>query len=385
MNKEYKVTILIPALNEEKLIADVVKDCLAGLKKANTSGQILIVDSGTDGTGAIAKSLGADVLKTPRQGLGKAYLDSIPYIKGRYVIMGDADGTYDYKEINSFISKLDEGYDFVMGTRLKGWIEKDSMPKLHRYFGTPLTTWILNRLFNTKFSDIQCGMRASTKNALVKIDLKSYSWEYAPEMVIKAGLLALKTTEIPIHFYKDKKGRVSHLKRGGWFTPWYAGWVSLKIMFLYAPNFVFFIPGVLLFVLGFSINLISILGLMPGFYYHLALLGLTMTIIGYLVIQLGVLSKIFGDLDKYEQDRLTRFMINKFNYNRGMLLGFSLFIVGFTLDTFLLFQWILNDFRLEKISIYGTFGLTIIILGFQTIFFTLLYEALNLSKKNYKV
>ncbi|HSX57855.1 MAG TPA: glycosyltransferase family 2 protein [Candidatus Saccharimonadales bacterium] len=382
MENNPKVTIVIPCLNEERLIADVITDCRTGLEKATIAGQILIMDGGTDGSGEIARELGAEVVKPKKLGLGLAYIESLPHIKNNFVIMGDADGTYDYKEINVFIEKLDQGYDFVMGTRLKGWIEKDAMPKLHRYFGTPLTTWLLNRLFNLNFSDVQCGMRAMTKEALEKIDLKSRGWEYAPEMVVKAGLLRLKTTEVPIHFYKDKKGRISHLKRGGWLTPWYAGWVSLKIMLLYAPNFVFFIPGVSAFLLGSIIIFACIFDLIPQLQFHFALLGLVLTIIGYLVIQLGLLSKVFSDLNKYYKDKLVVFVEDNFSYDKGMLFGGLIVLSGFIFSLFLLSQWVTSGLKLERISTYGISGLTLITLGFQTLFFTFIYEVFRISKED---
>jgi len=379
-SKKYLVSIVIPCLNEEKLIGDVIKDCKIGLKKIKVKGQILIVDSGNDNSGRIAKRLGVEVLKTERRGLGQAYLDSIPYIKGKYIIMGDADGTYDFKEIGSFIKKMNQGYEFVMGTRIKGWIEKGAMPKLHRYFGTPLTTWILNKLFHLNFSDIHCGLRALTKKAFLKLDLKSKSWEYASEMVIKAGLLKLRLAEVPIHFYKDKKGRISIHKRMGWFSPWYAGWINLKIMLLYAPNFVFYVPGFVLLAIGVLITTISTMGLIYSFKYHFALLGLVLTILGYLMMQLGIISKIFSDLNKYYDDSVTVFIKKNFSYDRGMLLGGGVALTGIVLDLFLLVHWSLNNFQLERIPVYGTTGLTLIILGFVTVFFTFIYEIFRISK-----
>ncbi|MCL5783758.1 MAG: glycosyltransferase family 2 protein [Patescibacteria group bacterium] len=378
--RKCKVTIVIPCLNEEKVIGDVLIDCKLGLKKVDPKGQILIIDSGNDKSGKIAKSLGAEVIKVPRRGLGQAYLDAIPHIKGDYVIMGDADGTYDYKEIDKFVKKLDQGYEYVMGTRIKGWIEDAAMPKLHRYFGTPLTTLILDKLFNLNFSDIHCGMRAMTKEALLKIDLKSRSWEYASEMVVKSGLLKLKSTEVPIHFYKDKKGRMSHHKRAGWFSPWYAGWINLKIMLLYAPNFIFFIPGFCSLTLGILITIVSTFGLLNQFKYHFALLGFLLTTIGYLIIQLGVFSKIFSDLNKYYKDPITTFINKYLNYNRGVISGLLMSLIGIFFDSYLLIQWYVHNFKLASISIYGTSGLTLIILGFQTIFFTFIYELFKLSK-----
>jgi glycosyltransferase involved in cell wall biosynthesis len=375
-----KTSIVIPCLNEEKVIGDVIKDCWIGLDN-DRDNQILIINSGTDGSAEIARNLGAEVLDVPRNGLGQAYLDAIPHIKGEYIIMGDADGTYDYKETGAFVKKLDDGYEFVMGTRMNGWIEKDAMPRLHRYFGTPLTTWILNRLFGLSFSDIHCGMRAMTKNALIKIDLKSRSWEYASEMVIKAGLLKLKTAEVPIHFYKDKNGRLSHHKRNGWFSPWYAGWINLKIMLLYAPNFVFYIPGFSALILGLLITLISAFGLINNFRLNFSLLGFALITIGYLTVQLGIISKLFSDLNKYYQDKLTLFISQKFNYDRGMITGMIFVVLGIILDSLLVYQWLKNDFALESVSVFGIIGLTLITIGFQTIFFTFINEIFKISKK----
>jgi len=377
---EKTITIIIPCLNEEKVIGDVIKDCWIGLKNDKRH-QVLIMDSGTDKSGEIAESLGADVVKTPKRGLGHAYIDSIPHIKGDYVFMGDADGTYDFKEIDPFVKKLDKGYEFVMGTRMKGWIEKGAMPPLHRYFGTPLTTWILDKLFHLNFSDIHCGLRAMTKPALIKIDILSKSWEYASEMVIKAGLLRLKTAEVPIKFYKDKNGRVSLHKRAGWFSPWYAGWINLKVMFLYAPNFIFFFPGIVLLILGILTTLASILGYVENMSYHFVILGITLISVGYLSIQLGIISKLFSNLNKYYKDKITLYMERNFTYDKGMTYGIISIIVGLVLGIYFLNQWWVSEFKLHLLSIYGISGLILISIGFQTIFFAFIYELFRISKK----
>jgi glycosyltransferase involved in cell wall biosynthesis len=380
VHNETKVSIIIPCLNEESVIGSVIDDCLMGIKTANVSGQILIVDSSTDRSPEIAESMGATVVRVPRRGLGQAYLDSLAHIRGQYVIMGDADGTYDFKEIAPFIEKMDEGYEYVMGSRLRGVIEPGAIPKLHRYFGTPLTTWILNRLFHLNFSDIHCGLRALTTDALHRIDLKSRSWEYASEMVVKAGLLKLRSAEVPIHFYKDKEGRLSHHRRTGWFSPWYAGWINLKIMLLYAPNFVFYIPALLAIIGGLTLLVLSAAGIVSQFQAHAAFLGFVATTVGYSLIQSGLISKIFSDLNKYYEDRLTSFLKRSFNYSRGMITGSVMVIFGLVLSLVMLFDWALDDFKLEALSPYGIAGLTLITLGFQTMFFTFIYEVFKLSE-----
>lgn len=214
-----ELSIVIPAMNERITIGDFVDWCKAGLRGAGVTGEILIVDSSTDETAEIAIRHGARVLRTPKRGLGRAYIDAIPYIRGKYVLMGDADCTYDFRELSGFVEKFRGGFEFVMGSRFRGYIEPDSMPPLHRYFGTPFTTWILNALYGTRFSDIHSGMRGITREALTRIKLESQSWEYASEMVLKSVCLKLRTAEVPVRFLKDREGRLSHMKRGGWMEP----------------------------------------------------------------------------------------------------------------------------------------------------------------------
>ncbi len=316
------ITIVIPCLNEEKLIEEVVKDCWIGLKN-DRKHQVLIMDSGTDKSGEIAKNLGADVVKIPKDGLGQAYIDSIPYIKGDYVIMGDADGTYDFKEIDDFVKKLDRGYEFVMGSRTRGWIEKGARPKLHQYFGAPITNWIFNLVYGSNFSDIHCGLRAMTKDALIKMRLQSQYWEYASEMIIKAIHLKLKATEVPIKFYKDKHGRVPHLQRG-FFTPWFSGWVSLKAMFTYGANFFLYRPGIVLTSLGLLIVLPLSFGPISIFSMHFMLLGVTATILGFVSFTMGILASILYD---YSGDSLKKWL-KVFEYNKSVLTSLLLFILG---------------------------------------------------------
>ena len=248
------VSIVIPAMNERVTIGEFVDWGKAGLKKAGVSGQILIIDSSSDETPEIALRHGAEVLRTPKRGLGRAYIDAIPHIRGKWIIMGDADLTYDFREIHEFVEEFKKGTEFVMGSRFRGSIEAGSMPPLHRYFGTPLTTWILNFFYQSNYSDIHCGMRGLTRDALAKIDLHSQSWEYASEMVLKAARLKLKTAEVPVSFYKDREGRVSHHRRMGWLSPWIAGWINLKVMLVYTPDSFLLKPGIALMAFGLILS-----------------------------------------------------------------------------------------------------------------------------------
>ena len=243
---EPEISVVVPAADEELTVGEFVEWCKQGLEQAGIVGEIVIVDSSSDRTRDIALEHGARVLSTPRRGLGRAYIDAIPFIRGRYVVMGDADLTYDFRDLRPFVEKFHEGYEYVMGSRWKGSIEPGAMPRLHRYLGTPLTTWILNRLYHSRFSDIHCGMRGITRDALVRMELQSESWEYASEMTLKSVHMELRTSEVPVTFHKDREGRVSHHKRSGWFSPWAAAWINLRAMFVYGSSFFVFKPGIAL-------------------------------------------------------------------------------------------------------------------------------------------
>jgi glycosyltransferase involved in cell wall biosynthesis len=376
------VSIVVPCLNEELVIGEFVDWCFEGLRRAGVQGEVLIIDSSTDRSPEIAEERGARVLRVPKRGLGQAYLDAIPHIRGDYVIMGDADLTYDFREIADFVARLDEGYEFVMGTRMKGFIEPGAMPKLHRYFGTPITTQILNLIYGSKYSDIHCGMRGMTLDALKRIDLQSRSWEYASEMVLKASLLSLRTTEIPIKFYKDREGRESHHKRSGWFSPWKAGWINLRVMFLYAPEFFLLWPSVLMLGLGLGL----VLGLVGGprtvgaigFNLHWMLLGLAMTTLGYGAFHLAWLTRAYFNFRPRLAEQYTRI----FSYDRGMIAGGALMLIGLAIGVGLTIHWIANGLRLEEVSYLGVFGLMLIILGFQTITYTLILQMILHARRH---
>src|SRR6185503_777829 len=274
------VSIVVPALNEEITVGEFVDWCKEGLERAGVRGQILIVDSSTDKTPEIVQAHGGEVLRTPKRGLGRAYIDAADYIRGEWVIMGDADLTYDFRELTPFVKAFRNGAEFVMGSRFRGSIEQGAMPGLHRYFGTPLTTWILNRIYRSRYSDIHCGMRGLTRSALDRIDLKSQSWEYASEMVLKAARLRLVTAEVPVKFYKDREGRMSHHRRMGWLSPWIAGWLNLKVMLVYTPDSFLLKPGTLLAFTGLLLSCALAAGPLMiggiGFNLYWMLLGVTL-------------------------------------------------------------------------------------------------------------
>lgn len=381
-----ELSIVIPALNEEITMGEFVDWCKEGLAKANIQGEILIVDSSTDKTSEIALAHGARVLKAPKRGLGRAYIDSLPFIRGKYILMGDADLTYDFRELTEFVKKFREGYEYIMGSRFRGYIEPGSMPFLHQHFGTPGTTWILNIIYSRKFSDIHCGMRGITKDALLRMELKSQSWEYASEMVVKSVHMKLKTTEVPIRFLKDREGRQSHHKREGWFSPWKAAWINLKAMFINGAEFFLFKPGLILLFVG----LILMLPLTGGpitigkitFSIFWMLLGLIMSVVGLQAFYMGILSQVIFDYN----GEACQFWEKTFSYNRSVFWSVLAFVVGLLLSSLLMYEYIAQDFRFDegfpKTAYWSVTGLFMMVSAFINFTFTLLLHAtLSIKKK----
>ena len=378
-----EVSIVIPAVNEELCISDFVAWCHEGLRKAGTSGEILIVDSSTDRTPELALAAGARVLRTPKRGLGRAYIDAIPFIRGRYVIMGDADCTYDFRNLDVFVQRLREGYELAMGSRWLGSIEAGSMPPLHQYFGTPVTTWILNRIYGSKFTDIHCGMRGISLDVLERMGLASQSWEYASEMVLKSVRMELKTTEVPVTFYKDREGRLSHHKRSGWFSPFQAAWINLRAMFVYRAEFFAMKPGLALLAIGLIITLPLTFGTITvgslDFNLYWMLLGVTLAILGLQSFYFGCLAQVLCDYSDRARSRWTRV----FRYTPTVVGSFIVFVVGFLMAGSLAVYYFTHGRHvpspLDVEDHLAVTGLLLMITSFQTFCFTLLLNATDVK------
>jgi len=377
--KDPEVSIVIPAVNEELTISDFVAWCRQGLEDAGASGEILIIDSSTDRTAELALAAGARVLRTPKRGLGRAYIDALPFIRGRYVVMGDADCTYDFRLLGRFVDKLRQGYEFAMGSRWLGSIEPGSMPALHRYLGTPVTTWILNRLYGSRFTDIHCGMRGISRDALERMGLESQSWEYASEMVLKSVLMKLSTSEVPVTFYKDREGRVSHHKRSGWFSPFQAAWINLRAMFIYRAEFFALKPGLFFLFAGLVLTLpLSFGSISVGsvtFSLYWMLLGVTLAVLGLQSFCFGVLAQVLCDYSGQSRRRWTRI----FRYTSTVIASIVLFVVGLGLAGALVVHYVSHDFALPPASALldhlAVTGSLLMIIGFTGFCFTLVLYA----------
>lgn len=377
---EPEVSIVIPAMNEEPVIGEFIDWCLEGIEKAGARAEVLIVDSSADRTPEIALDKGARVLKTPPRGLGRAYQDALGVIRGRYVIMGDADCTYDFREIAPFLERFREGYEYIMGSRFRGSMEAGAMPALHRYFGTPLTNFLLNLIYGTKFSDIHCGMRGITLAALKDMNIRSQSWEYASEMVVKSVRMKLRTVEVPVKFYKDRHGRQSHHKRIGWFSPWYAGWINLRAMLIYGADFFVMKPGMVLLAAGLAITL----GLMAGpvtfggitFSLNTMMLGATLSIIGLQCLFLGCMAQTLYD----PTGEARRRWLKVFAYTRTIVFSGLLFAAGAGLGINFVNAYVGAGYTVFADMVttnhLGIAGLAAIMLSFLTFVSTLLLHAI---------
>jgi len=374
-----EVSIVIPAVNEELTISDFVDWCMQGLTEAGVQGEVLIVDSSTDRTAEIALEHGARVLKAPKRGLGRAYIDALPYIRGQYVVMGDADCTYDFRQLQPFVDRLREGYEFAMGSRWLGSIEPGSMPALHRRIGTPVTTWMLNRIYGSSFTDIHCGMRGISRDALYRMGLSSQSWEYASEMVLKSVQMQLRTSEVPVTFYKDREGRVSHHKRSGWFSPFRAAWINIRAMLIYRADFFVLKPGLCMLLLGLLLALpLSAGPIRIGsvtFNLYWMLFGLTLTVLGLESLLFGCLAQAFCDYG----DASRRKWMNVFRYTPAVLGSMVLMLSGFGLVAALGIHYVTHSFTLpNSLSVLdhlAVTGILLFIVGFSVFGFTLLIHA----------
>jgi len=374
-----ELSIVIPALDEELAIGPFVDWCKEGLRRAGVAGEVLIVDSSSDRTAEIALARGARVLSAPRRGLGRAYIDALPYIRGRYVLMGDADCTYDFRDLAPFVERMREGYEFVMGSRRKGYIQPGSMPPHHRYLGTPLTTWILNRLYSSRFTDIHCGMRGITRDALERMDLQSQSWEYASEMVLKSVHMGLPTAEVPVRFLKDPEGRESHHKRAGWLSPFKAAWINLRAMFVYGSDFFVFKPGIVLATIGLLIVVPLTFGdldLGPvTLSLNWQLLGLALYVVGLQAFFLGCVAQVLFDYTGRRTERWLRV----FPYTRSVLLAIALVFLGIGLAVPLVVSYFGNDLTLSAANSdenhLAVTGVAAAISGAQLFISTLLLHA----------
>jgi glycosyltransferase involved in cell wall biosynthesis len=329
----------MPCLNESRTLGVCIQKALAAIEALGIRGEVIVADNGsTDGSQEIATGLGARVVPVKARGYGSALRGGIAAAHGRYVIMGDADDSYDFTQLGDFLAKLNEGYDLAMGNRFQGGILPGAMPVLHRFLGNPVLSWLGRLFFKCPVGDFQCGLRGFRKEAIDRLDLKTTGMEFSTEMVVKATLFNLRIMEVPTVLSPDGRGRPPHLRT------WRDGWRYLRFLLLYSPRWLFLYPGVVLLFLGAAVSL----WLLPGprtiggvtFDYHTLLFGAMAILIGFQSVNFAAFSKIFAITEGLlpEDPRLNR-LFRYITLEVGLIVGALLILLGAGLWVFGLGFW----------------------------------------------
>lgn len=379
-----EVSVVMPCLNEAETLATCIGKAQASLKQLNVCGEIVIADNGsTDGSQEIAKSMGARVIEISAKGYGNALMGGIAAAEGKYVIMGDADDSYDFSNLAPFIEKLREGYDLVMGNRFRGGIQPGAMPPLHRYFGNPVLTFVGRLFFNSPIGDFHCGLRGFSKAAFTRLDMRTMGMEFASEMVVKATLRKMRVVEVPTTLAKDGRSRPPHLRS------WQDGWRHLRFLLLYSPRWLFLYPGALLMIAGLAVGLW--LGSGPRrfgtvvFDVHTLLYAAISIIIGFQAIVFATFTKVFAISEgllpeDYRMDRVMRFV----TLEVGLILGLFLVAVGLAGSVYTVWFWDeqafgpLNPAHTLRFVIPSVTALT---LGCQTLLSSFFLSILGLRRR----
>jgi glycosyltransferase involved in cell wall biosynthesis len=377
VTREPLVSVVMPCLNEAEAIGPCIEKIQRTFATANIDGEIVVCDNGsTDASVAIAERMGARVVHQPMRGYGNAYLKGFASAHGRYMVMGDADDTYDFTMIPQFLAALEqEGCDFVTGSRyLDGGDEH--ITTLHRYFGNPALTRTLNLLFGTRYTDVYCGFRAFSRLAYDRIRPVSPGMEFNLELAINAGLAGLRTKEIPI-VLAPRKGE-SKLRT------FRDGWRSLRMMLIYSPNNLFLVPGATLLVLGLLIHLAVLLGLVrfggrPASGVT-AVFATIFSVVGFEILSLGLHAKTYSWSRRFDRDNksLAGFY-RRFKLETGLLLGGGLIAIGGAILAAIVVQWLRSDLLPLPHPEWVSFAATLVIVGFSTVFSSLFISAMSMS------
>ncbi len=370
-----EVSIIMPCLNEAETLETCIRKAQWFIQENDLAGEVVIADNGSnDGSQAIANRLGARVVNVPAKGYGSALKGGIAAARGKYIIMGDADDSYDFSNLNPFVRKLRNGYDLVMGNRFRGGIESGAMPFLHRYLGNPVLTGIGKLLFNSPCNDFHCGLRGFRKDAISSLELQTTGMEFASEMVVKATLHKMQITEVPTTLSPDGRSRPPHL------NTWRDGWRHLRFLLMYSPRWLFFYPGTFLILAG----LLATLSLLPSPKVHSLLYSSTAMTIGFQIVMFALFTKVFGISEGLlPEDRRLNRLFKYLNLETGLISGCVLLVMGAAASVYAFGIWGQNDFGslnpTETMPIVIP-GVTCLALGIQTIFSSFFLSILGLKR-----
>ena len=328
MSDEVELSIVMPCLNEAETLGTCIKKAVGYLEKSGIKGEVVIGDNGsTDGSQEIARAAGARVIDIPRRGYGAALMGAIEASRGRYVIMGDSDDSYDFSSLDLYVEKLRAGYDLVMGNRFKGGIKPGAMPFLHRYLGNPVLSFIGRLFFKSDVGDFHCGLRGFRQDIITVLGLQTTGMEFASEMVVKSTLFNLKIAEVPTTLSPDGRSRPPHLRT------WRDGWRHLRFLLIFSPRWLFLIPGIVLTLIGLVIGGAIVHGpkIIGGvaFDTNTLMYAGTAVAVGVQAILFGLLTRIYGMQMGFlpQKEALARFT-EKATLEKGLIAGVLIFLLG---------------------------------------------------------
>jgi glycosyltransferase involved in cell wall biosynthesis len=377
---ELELSVVMPCLNEERTLPVCIRKALDTMREHGIAGEVVIVDNGsTDRSVIVAREHGARVVHQPLKGYGNALRKGFAEAMGRFILMGDCDDSYDFRELPRFVERLRRGADVVMGNRLKGEVKPGAMPWLHRWVGNPGLTWFLNLLFKTGVGDTHCGMRGMRKDAIERMHLKMPGMELASEMVIKSRLANLKVEEIPITLWPDGRDRPPHLRS------FRDGWRHLRFMLMCSPTFTFLLPGLILALIGvLAIPAVMILGygsyetyFGPNFLYGCSVLAVT----GCHLLLFGFIAKLFSHhIDPVFRDSRIEQLAAAFTVDRGLLAGLGMLGVATAVALPVMVSWL----RTSAVASPGLWILsgTLFLFGFETMFASFLVGILDMRRES---
>lgn len=383
-NDDVELTILMPCLNEAETLAVCIQKAQGFLTRTGIRGEVLISDNGsTDGSQAIAEGLGARVTLAPQRGYGAALINGIENARGRFIIMGDADDSYDFENLEPFVERLRSGADLVMGNRFKGGIAPGAMPPLHKYLGNPVLSTIGQVFFRPNIRDFHCGLRGFNRARIRALGLQTTGMEFASEMVVKASLDRYRIEEVPTTLKKDGRSRPPHLRS------WHDGWRHLRFLLLFAPRWLFVYPGLVAFFLGaLAVGVLAFGGVRIagiGFDVTTMVYASALCVIGYQSLLFFWLTKLYatqeGFLPASERYRL---IVSRWTAERGLLIGLALFLIGVIIGIIQVVRWGGLDFgpqdaaEVVRIAIPSSLG---IILGFQTFMMSFFSGVLTIPRR----
>ena len=379
-----EVSVVIPCLNEAKSLAFCIDKAATAFRASGLSGEVIVADNGsTDGSIQIAEVHGARVVPVEERGYGSALRAGIAAARGPFIIMGDADDSYDFSEVPKFAEMLRQGYDVVMGNRFRGEIKPKAMPWHHKYIGNPGLTALLNLFFRAGIGDSHCGMRGFTRAVYERMDLRSTGMEFASEFVIKAAQLGARITEIPITLWPDKRGRPPHLRS------FRDGWRHLRFMLLYAPNWLFLLPGGVLLAAG----LFLVFWLLPGprqissritLDIHTMIFGVIFTLLGVQILSIGSFAKVFSYAERFDRNTVSlKRLLKRAKLETGLLVGGSLFLAGFAGCAWVAWKWAASGFgplhEVRKVLFWSMW----LFIGVQITFASFFLSMLGISRGTY--